>query len=173
VNPTAQCADMAAKYVGFGKSDLLSDRVDAVAGVNRQRFKPYSALTAEYPRVTKMAAPALLGQSGSTFGQPVARWNQEPEGSAVNLYTAFRIAFESCLTLTATSEKYAAAPTDASAGGECSAFARSFWSRTANPDEIKACVQVATVDSTKETDVRRRWAYTCASVLSAAGFLTY
>jgi len=29
------------------------------------------------------------------------------------------------------------------------------------------------VDSSIETDPRRRWAYSCAAVLSSAGFLTY
>lgn len=172
-SPTATCLDKAAKYTGFGKTALIDDRLDAVEGVDRQRFKPYSALTSEYPRVTGVNAPALLGQSGTTFGQPVARWHEEPEGSAVNLYTAFRIAFESCLTLTATDAKYAAAPAEPAVSQECSALARKFWSRTATPDEVKTCVQVGTVDSTTETDARRRWAYTCASVLTSAGFLTY
>lgn len=172
-SPTATCLDRAAKYTGFGKSALIDDRLDAVEGVDRQRFKPYTALTSEYPRVTGVNAPALLGQSGSTFGQPAARWYEEPEGSAVNLYTAFRIAFESCLTLTANDAKYATAPAEPAAGQECAAMARKFWSRSATPDDVKACVQVATVDSTTETDARRRWAYTCASVLTSAGFLTY
>ena len=172
-NPTATCGDRAQKWVGFGKASLLDDRVDAVEGVDRQRFKPYSALQGEYPRVTGAAAPGLLGQSGTTFGQAPARWNQEPEGSAVNLYTAFRIAFESCLTMTADDAKYAAAPAEPAAGAECSAMARKFWSRTPSPEDVAACVQVATVDSAKETNPRRRWAYTCASVLTSAGFLTY
>lgn len=172
-NPTATCAERARKYVGFDKAELIADRFDAVEGVDRQRFKPYSALTSEYPRVTGVAAPGLLGQSGSTFGQAPARWHEEPEGSAINLYTAYRIAFESCLTMTATDAKYAAAPAEPALGAECSAMARKFWSRSANAEEIATCVQVGTVDSTKETDPRRRWAYTCASVLSSAGFLTY
>lgn len=172
-NPTYGCSERAKKYVGFGKTDLVSARLDAVEGIDRQRVKPYSALVGEYTRVTGVTAPALLGQSGSTFGQPVARWNEEPEGSAVNLYTAFRIGFETCLVYTQTDAKYAAAPADATATSECRAMARRFWSRTATPEESAACVQMATVESAKETDPRRRWAYACASVLTAAGFLTY
>lgn len=172
LTPIQTCESVAKKYVGFGKTDLNATREEALAGVDRVRFKPYSALTGEYPRVTGQT-PQLLTQSGTTFGQPVARWNQEPQASAVNVYTAYRVAFESCLALTATDAKYAAAPAEPVASGECSAFARRAWSRTATADEVKACVQVATVDTSTETDVRRRWAYTCASVLSSAGFLTY
>ena len=49
------------------------------------------------------------------------------------------------------------------------------------PEEIQACVDVAVSDSLEEavpaggkkaTDPRRRWAYSCASVLTAPGFLT-
>jgi hypothetical protein len=50
---------------------------------------------------------------------------------------------------------------------------RKFWSRNATPDEIAACVNVATVDASKETDAKRKWAYTCAAVMTSAGFVTY
>lgn len=189
--PAATCSTLARKYKGFGGTTLPSGtepgavqvwaRDDAMAGVDRLRFKPYSALTGEFPRVTGVSAPALLGQSGTTFGTPAARWSTEPQASAVNLYTAFRVSFESCLAFTANDAKYAAAPADPAASTECAAMARKFWSRSATADEVKACVQVATVDSAQETvngtttstDPRRRWAYACASVLSSAGFMTY
>jgi hypothetical protein len=48
-----------------------------------------------------------------------------------------------------------------------------FWNRAPNPDEVGACVDMATNGTASEPDPRRRWAYTCASVLTAAGFLSY
>ena len=36
-------------------------------------------------------------------------------------------------------------------------------------DELDACTQVALTDSAAESAPRRRWAYTCASLLSSAG----
>lgn len=192
--PAATCSTLARKYKGFGGTTLPANpaepgavlawtREDAIAGVDRLRYKPYSALTGEYPRVTGVAAPQLLGASSTTFGTPAARWSTEPQASAVNIYTAFRVSFETCLQYTATDTKYAAAPVDPAASTECGAMARKFWSRTATADEVKACAQVAMVDSATEvnpqtntttnTDPRRRWAYACASVLSSAGFMTY
>jgi hypothetical protein len=52
-------------------------------------------------------------------------------------------------------------------------MARTFWSRTASPDQTAACVDVAVTGAATVTDPRKRWAYACASVLSSAGFLTY
>ena len=46
-------------------------------------------------------------------------------------------------------------------------------SSSSSQAEVDACVKVAMVDTTKETDPKRRWAYTCASVLTSAGFMTY
>jgi hypothetical protein len=52
-------------------------------------------------------------------------------------------------------------------------MARKFWSRAPSDDEVKACTDVALTDTASEPDAKRRWAYTCASLLSASGFLTY
>jgi hypothetical protein len=159
-------------YIGFANTVLESDRIDAPAGTDRMRVKPYSTLTGEYPRVLG-STPNLLGTSGATFGQAPDRWYTEPRGGAVSVYTAYRIGFEGCLTYSATAPDYAAAPTTATATTACTAFAQKFWSRSPNPTEIAACVDTAMNGTATETDPRRRWAYTCASVLSAAGFLAY
>ena len=58
---------------------------------------------------------------------------------------------------------------------------KKFWSRDATDVEAAACVQMAMVDSLTEvsgmstimTTPQRRWAYTCAAVMSAAGFMTW
>ncbi len=163
--------DMGKRYVGFGNTPLEVGRADADIGVNQGRLKPYSALREDYTRVLG-AKPALIDASASTFGETAARWWQEPQASSISVFTAFRVAFQGCLNLTSGSA-YGTAPSAATAETRCREFSRKFWSRTPEPQEVSACVQVATVDSAKETNANRRWAYTCAAVLSATGFLTY
>lgn len=170
--PVANHCDFGKRYVGFAGTELEAGRVDNVPGIDRARLKPFSALGAEYRRVLGNT-PALVSTMGSTFGQPPARWYVEPQASAITLYSAYRVAFQGCLTYTASPAKYASVPSSGTAATECAALAHGFWSRTATQEEIDACVKVATVDTAKETDPRRRWAYACASVLTAAGFLTY
>lgn len=176
--PPARC-DMGKQYTGFAGTMLEAGRVDLDLGVERSRVKPYSALTGEYQRVLGNN-PALIGQSATTFGQDANRWLSEPTSSAVTVYTAFRVAFQGCLTITTNTAnaKYQTLPSNTTAATECSAWARKFWSRDAVQSEIDACVQVAMVDTMREgtntnPPANRRWAYACASVLSAAGFMTY
>ncbi len=173
VDPTvpARC-DMGKKYSGFAATDLVGDRIDADLGVDRSRVKPFSSLAGEYTRVLG-AQPGLIAGLGTTFGESAARWNVEPQSSAVSLYTAYRVAFQGCLTLTATANAYAAAPTDATARTECGNFAQKFWSRPADNAELDACVKATVADTATETNVRRKWGYGCASVLTSAGFLSY
>jgi hypothetical protein len=130
-------------------------------------------------------------RKGPTFGIAADRWYLEPIASAVFVNAAFEVAFEGCLKMTGElaggsgDPRYAVAPTKDAAGVECAAWTRRFWSRAGTPDTIDACVSVAT-DTTSETygrpsidettraiNPRRRWAYACASVLTATGFLTY
>jgi len=173
----ARC-DMGKQYTGFAGTMLEAGRVDNDMGLERGRVKPYTALVSEYQRVLGNN-PALIGTSATTFGQDPARWLTEPTSSAVTIYTAFRVAFQGCLTVTSVAgSKYATLPTNSTAATECSAWARKFWSRDATQAEVDACVQVAMVDTTKEgmntnPPAARRWGYACASVLSAAGFMTY
>lgn len=173
--PAPRC-DVGKSYVGFAGTQLAAGRVDNDLGLERARLKPYVALQGEYQRVLGNN-PALLAQAGSTFGQDPARWLTEPQSSAVSLYTAYRVAFQGCLTATATDAKYGVLPSNSTAEAECRSWARKFWSKDVVPGEVDACVKVAMVDTVKEgsadTTTRRRWAYTCASVLSAAGFMTY
>lgn len=197
-NPAAmQCAP-GREYKDFGGS-LLTDgtssisgakRWEEVSGVDRDRLKPYSALETEFPRVLGSMPKSLAG-SKATLGEPVARWYQEPQASAIGIYTTYRVAFDGCLDLTdpAKNPKYATAPDATTAAAECSTWALKFWSRTPTPADIALCVKMATTDSAKETveiaggpdpvgtpkdtTTARRWAYTCATVLTSAGFLAY
>lgn len=159
-------------YAGFDNRELTADRKVLKLGTDRARMKPFSALQTEYQRVLG-ASPASLTGAAATFGQPPARWHEEPAANAVALQTAYTIAFDGCLTYTATASEFANAPDAASAEAQCAAMARKFWSKTPGPSEISACVEVATTGSAAEPQARRKWAYACASVLTSAGFMAY
>ena len=160
------------EYLGFGDKNLIADRRVVKLGVDRGRIKPFSALRTEYTRVLG-AEPASLAASAATFGEAQARWYEEPEANAVALQTAYAVAFDGCLSYIGTDPAMAVAPDAATAGAQCAAMARKFWSKTPSPDEIEACVDVATRASATDATPQRRWAYACASVLTAAGFMTY
>jgi hypothetical protein len=159
-------------FAGFEGENLVADRVVANVGVDRGRWKPYDALAAEYNRVLGNT-PASLAAAADTFGKPEPRWYEEPAVGGVVVQTSYKIAFDGCLTYTATPADFAVAPTPTSASAKCAQMARAFWSRTASPDQIAACSDVALTGAAQEADPRRRWAYACASVLNAAGFATY
>ena len=166
----AQCTSKT--YAGFDNRELTAERKVLKLGTDRARLKPFSALQTEYARVLGNT-PASLTGSAATFGQPPQRWYDEPEANAVALQTAYNIAFDGCLTYTQTASEYASAPDANSAATQCAAMARKFWSKTPAPQEVQACVDVATTGTATEPQPRRKWAYACASVLSSAGFLTY
>jgi hypothetical protein len=175
-NDPALCTSK--EYKGFDNLSLGNTRIVAKLGVDRGRVKPFSALQTEYNRVLANT-PASLTGAGPTFGQVPARWYEEPQANAVALQTSYAIAFDGCLTYTATATEFAAEPDATSAATQCAAMSRKFWSKTASPQEIQACVDVATKGAATEgnppaaTTARRKWAYACASVLSSAGFLSY
>jgi hypothetical protein len=166
----AQCRGR--EYVGYGATNLHQGRAVAKIGVNRGRVKPFGALETEFERVLGNK-PATLATAKATFAAAPARWYGEPAANAVALKTAYDIAFDGCLTYVATNPKLAQAPTAASATAACGDMARKFWSKTPAPQEIAACVDVATTGTTTEPDAARKWAYACAAVLTSAGFLTY
>jgi len=167
------CTDMGSSYTGFLGTKLEDGRVKSNIGTDRARVKPYTALRAEYERVLGVA-PAGIETAGPSFGLGSARYSTEPRASAIQVYASFRLAFDGCLSYVGNNPELAAEPiTKESASVECAAMARTFWSRKASAEEIDACTQVAVVDSASEGATDRRWAYTCASLLSSAGFLTY
>lgn len=168
-----QCdATRGVAHIGFGNTDLVKERVEAAQGADRARLKPYSALQTEFKRVTGQS-PASLAAASGTFGSPQDRWFIEPNATSFTVTTSYAVAFEACLGVTGKDAAYAAAPDAASAASVCTNLTRKFWSRVAAPEEIDACAQVATTDSSAESDPRRRWAYACAAVLSASGFMSY
>ena len=160
------------QWKGFADTNLVQQRSDGAIGADRARMKPFDALADEYMRVIG-TVPGSLAKAGASFGDAPERFYAEPQASAISVWSSFRVAFDGCLTFTETAPDYAAAPTDASATATCTTLARKFWSRAATSAELDACKQVALTDSASEATPRRRWAFTCASLLSSAGFLTY
>ncbi len=170
-DPAAVVCTGGKDYADFDGATLLGLRTHVPAGTDRARLKPYDVLAAEYTRVLG-AAPASLAGAADTFGRTAPRWYEEPSIGGVGLQTAYRVAFDGCLAFVAKGG-FPDAPNAANAGERCGAMTRAFWSRTASPDEIAACVDVAVVGSAGEADMSKRWAYACAAVLTASGFLTY
>jgi hypothetical protein len=165
------CEELGRVYTGIG-GELQAGRVEAPPYSDRQRVKPFSAMAGEYTRVLGNAA-ADVEAFAATFGKPPARWYEEPEASANTLYASFTLAYQGCLAMTATGDDYAAAPTEETAAATCAAFARKFWDRNAEAEELTGCIEYAVDGTASESDPRSRWAYTCASVLTAAGFVSY
>ncbi len=167
-----QCTDVGTGYTGFAGTKLEEKRLNAKIGADRARMKPYSALRSEYQR-TLGVTPDSLDSAEASFGKAPDRFAQEPRASAIQLFTAYRVAFDGCLSYVEKVPAYATAPNAASATAECKTMARKFWSRAPTDDELKACTDVAVTDSAPEPDPKRRWAYTCATLLSSSAFLTY
>jgi hypothetical protein len=158
-------------YQGFGSTPLEVGRAEIAPGSDRLRIKPYGALAQEYARA--LGLPTFNTNAyASTFGRPPARWYSEPQASANTVYAAFALAFEACSQYTAADASYADAPTASSAAAVCRDIAVSAWRREPSDTEVGACVTYA-VDQTAMYEPRKRWAYACAAVISASGFLAY
>jgi hypothetical protein len=166
------CSNVGTQWKGFAGTNLVQARVDGAIGADRARLKPFNTLADEYQRAIGNV-PASLANAAASFGDAPERFYAEPRASAISVWSSFRVGFDGCLTFTEAAPEYADAPTDASATATCTTLARKFWSRAATAEEIDACKQVALTDSATEATPRRRWAFTCASLLSSAGFLTY
>ena len=169
---TRVCTMQAKAYIGFGSTDPSLARRDQTADVDRARVKPFTALAGEYARVLGRT-PESLASKGAVFDEAQPRWYQEPKATAGSVYTSYAVAFDGCLSFTSEDARFAEAPTATSAESTCRTMARRFWSRAATDEEVGACVAVAMTSSAAEPEPRRRWAYTCASVLGAAGFSAY
>lgn len=169
-----QCteAPVGRSYTLFDGSKMEAKRENENVGVNRARVKPFAAMEKEFQRVLGVVPPSLKGAAGS-FDVPAARWYGEAEYSAISLHAMAEIAYEGCLAYTKASPAFAAPPTEESARTECSHLMRRAWSRSPSPDEIGGCADLATKTLADEKDIGRRWAYACASVLSASQFLTF
>lgn len=164
--------EQARAYTDLGGQPLGTDRPTIEPGTDRLRIKPYAVLSAEYKAALGLAAFDTAVYA-PTFGRAPARWYQEPQASANTIYAAFALAYDGCTQAMATNAQYATAPTAAAAEIVCNDLIRRAWHREPVAAETASCADFA-VNQTKSTDTPRvRWAYTCASVLSASGFLAY
>lgn len=159
-------------YVGFGGAPLEGSRPTLPAGADRMRIKPFGALGAEYSAALGLAELDTRAYA-ATFGAPPARWFSEPAASANTIYASFALAFDACTRHTATAANYAAAPTAELADTICRDLAQRAWHRAATDAEALACTTFAVEQTAPTEDPRRRWAYACAAVLTAAGFVAY
>jgi len=164
--------DQARTYTGLGGDALEMDRPMIAAGSDRLRVKPYGVLASEYNRALGITG-FTTNVYASTFGRAPARWYQEAQASANTIYAAFALAYDGCSQKTAAGADFAMAPSDTVADRLCRDFARAAWQREATDVEAAACVEYATTKTNPADDTRVRWAYTCAAVLSASGFLAY
>lgn len=158
-------------YKGFAGTPLETGRLEIDPGSDRIRMKPFVALATEYERALGVAEVNTTS-AAATFGRAPARWYVEPQASANTVYAAFALAYSACTQKT-TSADFAEAPNANNAQRLCRDFAAAAWHREPTADEITTCATFAT-DKTNAADApAKRWAYTCAAVLTASGFLTY
>jgi hypothetical protein len=169
--PEPPVCPLTRSYTGFG-GPLEADRPAIAAGSDRLRVKPFGALAAEYGRALGIGEFQTTAYA-ATFGRPPARWFAEPAASANTIYAAFALAYEACGQRTATPPEYGVEPTAATAGTACRDFARAAWQREMTDDEAATCAAFAVEQTNPADDPRVRWAYACAAVLTATGFLTY
>jgi len=169
---TQEVCQATRSYVGFGAKVLEADRPTMKPGTDRMRMKPFAALAAEYVAALGLSSFDTSAYA-ATFGKPPARWYAEPAASANTIYAAFALAYDGCTQETATDAKYAAAPDGTNASLICNDHMRRAWHREPLQAETDACVSF-TVNQTNASDAPRvRWAYACAAVLTASGFLAY
>lgn len=159
-------------YVGFGGNKLEADRPTIEPGSDRMRMKPFGALAAEYARALGLQSFDTAAYA-ATFGRAPARWYAEPAASANTVYAAFALAYAACTRHTASGGSFAMAPAPQLADRLCRDFARAAWQREATDDEISACVTYAVEKTDPSHAPAKRWAYACASVLTASSFLAY
>jgi hypothetical protein len=159
-------------YVNFNGNHLDQNRTNENVGVNRARIKPYAVMANEYQRVLGLV-PEAIKTAGGSFDAPPERWYAESTHSGVSMNTIFEISFAGCVAYAKAAPDLKAAPTPESAKAECTRLMRKAWNRTPSPEEIQGCTDLAMTKLASQTDVSRRWAYVCSSVLSSSQFLTF
>ncbi len=158
-------------YLGLGGQPLEAERVVLAAGTERMRLKPYGALAAEYTRALGLSTFDASAYA-TTFGAPPKRWFQEPQASANTVYASFALSYDACTQYAAGNPGLSSAPAPSLAAEVCRDLAHRAWHRTMTDDQLAACTGYA-IDQTGADAPAQRWAYACAAVLSAAGFLSY
>ena len=164
--------DQARSYAGLGGDALEADRPQIAAGTDRIRIKPYGALAAEYNRVLGLTDFSTAAYAG-VFGKAPARWFEEPQASASTIYSAYALAYDGCSRKMASGGDYDLAPTATIADRICRDLSRAAWQREATDDEASDCATFVLNETAASDPPRKRWAYTCASILTSEAFLAY
>ena len=172
--PELQCTvkPQGKSYKHFDGSLLEQTRINENVGVNRARIKPYAVMASEYQRVLGLV-PEGIKTAGESFDAPPDRWYAETTYSGVSMNAIFEISYEGCLAYAKAAPDLKAAPDATSATAECTKLMKKAWNRSPSPDEISGCTELALTKLASQTDVSRRWAYVCSSVLSSSQFLTF
>lgn len=169
--PSFMCTEEFTEYVGMNGTDLASSRLDLEPGTNRARMLPFKRLREKYKRVLDVI-PGFTGYQDISFYEPVIRWFVEPEINAINVLISFRSGYQGCRAYLS-GEEFGIAPTPATAEEQCIAWQRRFWSVEPTSEQTASCVSVLLHPQNTDPVVKNRWAYGCASVISATQFLTY
>ncbi len=200
--PVICAPEMGRVYKGFDGTNLAQNsldqvqRVDAVAGSDRIRMKPFAVVNATKDKQYTMSVDTVfpsefkrvLGVSGNDLGTAAVlsaygvlpdRWFVEPQAGAIPLYSIYVTAFKACskyVRLPANAE-YKSLATDPVA--TCAALQRKAWNRTPTQPEVDACAGIAKDPSNDvgtnmdKDNALLRWSYACAAVMTAEGFVTY
>ena len=168
------------RYLGFAGEALDGDRLPLAAGQDTKRVRDGSDLGNFFE--SRQVGGAPLTQSiVQTFGVTPERWYINNQASFASVYAAYSLAFHGCLMKIQRPADYhpfgepdfAAAPTSASAQRQCQVMGKLLWWRPMDSEELVACVDYALEVITLEPNVKRQWAYVCASVAGSASFLIY
>lgn len=168
------------RYLGFDGVPLDGDRLPLAAGQDLARIRDGSDL-GNFFESRGIPGARVTDSVVQTFGVVPEHWYANTQASFASVYAAYAMAFHGCLEKTLRPVNYhpfghadfASSPDATSAPRQCQVMARLLWKREMNADELVACVDYASEVQTLEPDVKRQWAYLCASVAGAASFLVF
>lgn len=185
-----QAAPTGRGYRGLGGEPLEFDRSDVAPLVDTHRtFRNVVENSGAWTVISEVTRALGAGASssdpelkdpgvGAAFGVTPRSWFEESEVGAFAVYVTFQYAFKACgrafdthpTTLKAGwFEHTAHAPTPDRARAFCERTQRAAWMKEPLPAEVAACEQLAL--ELPEPDVKKCWAYVCASVFASPNFL--
>lgn len=167
-------------YRGFDGAALDGDRLPLAAGQDLARLRDGSDL-GNFFESRGINGARVTDSVVQTFGVVPERWYANTQASFASVYAAYAMAFHGCLEKTLRPVNYhpfghadfASAPNATSAPRQCQVMGRLLWKREMDAEELSACVDYALEVQALEPEVKRQWAYVCASVAGAASFLIF
>ncbi|MBL8920303.1 MAG: hypothetical protein JNJ54_15660 [Myxococcaceae bacterium] len=167
-------------YRGFDGAALDGDRLPLAAGQDLARLRDGSDL-GNFFESRGIPGARVTDSVVQTFGVVPEHWYANTQASFASVYAAYAMAFHGCLEKALRPVNYhpfghadfASAPNAASAPRQCQVMGRLLWKREMDAEELSACVDYALEVPSLEPEVKRQWAYVCASVAGAASFLVF